>query len=139
MSIIASITKALTSAGLDIDLGELLKGKEFKRAEIENQLRDDFREVFKQEISDTQNARKMQENALKQSDLFSKRFIYFLTIGLVSVFSVVTLLPFFLDLPEKNEILITQGSDFVRQSALLVLAFFFGTKYNPKNTTNASI
>ena len=139
MSIITTITKALTSLGVDVDLNEILKSKEFKRAEIENQLRDDLREVFKQEISDTQNARKMQENALKQSDLFSKRFIYFLTIGLVTVFSVVTLLPFFLDLPEKNEILITQGSDFVRQSALLVLAFFFGTKYNPKNTTNASI
>jgi len=139
MSIITTITKALTSLGVDVDLNEILKSKEFKRAEIENQLRDDLREVFKQEISDTQNARKMQENALKQSDLFSKRFIYFLTIGLVSIFSIVTLLPFFLDLPEKNEILITQGSDFVRQSALLVLAFFFGTKYNPKNTTNASI
>jgi len=139
MSIITTITKALTSLGVDVDLNQILKSKEFKRAEIENQLRDDLREVFKQEISDTQNARKMQENALKQNDLFSKRFIYFLTIGLVSVFSIVTLLPFFIDLPEKNEILITQGSDFVRQSALLVLAFFFGTKYNPKNTTNASI
>ena len=139
MSIITTITKALTSAGLDLDLGELLKSKEFKRAQVENQLRDDLRDLFKTEIEDVQNARKMQENALKQNDLFSKRFIYFLTIGLVTVFSVVTLLPFFIDLPEKNEILITQGSDFVRQSALLVLAFFFGTKFNPKSKINAGI
>ena len=50
MSIITTITKALTSLGVDVDLNEILKSKEFKRAEIENQLRDDLREVFKQEI-----------------------------------------------------------------------------------------
>ena len=139
MDIITTITKALTAAGVNIDLGEILKSKEFKRAEIENQLRDDLREQFQAEIQDVQNAREMQNNALKQTDLFSKRFIYFLVIGLLTIMASVTLLPFFFQFPKANEILIAQGSDFVRSAVYLVLAFFFGTKMNPKNNSNANI
>lgn len=105
-------------------------------AEIEKDLRDHSYNILKIEFEDLDSARKMQIEALKQDDLFSKRFIYYLTIILLSSAVLVSVLPFFLEYPKENLPIITRATDFLYMiSGAQVIAFFFG-KSTQKNNTN---
>ena len=80
------------------------------------------------EYQDLQNARDLQKAALAQDDLFSKRFIYYLTIG-VFVFSAgIVILLFFVEIPEKNRDVINFILGVVVGTGLTgVFNYFFGS------------
>ncbi|MCQ0113142.1 hypothetical protein, partial [Zhouia amylolytica] len=104
---------------------ELFKVKQRLLDEYNYQLAKMANEQFEKEIADLDSARKMQIEALKQNDLFSKRFIYYLTIALIGASIGVSLLPFFVEYPEGNKEFIQRGTDFLYiTSGAQVIAFF---------------
>lgn len=115
------------------EVTELFKGKERQLREYQYELAKLANEQFEKELADIDSARKMQIEALKQNDLFSKRFIYYLTIVLIGASVLVSLLPFFVEYPESNKEFIQRGTDFLYiTSGAQVIAFFYGKIYNNK-------
>jgi hypothetical protein len=90
------------------------------------------------ENADRDSARKMQEAALAQNDLFSKRFTYYLA-AFVIVSAVgygVALL--FVPVPEENKRMVEQFNDmFTLTGALMVLSFFYGAAHRIANSKHA--
>ena len=69
----------------------------------------------------------MQQGALQQGDLFSKRFIYYLAAFWSVVGASFVFLVFFIDIPEKNLRLVDTLEGFVLGNIVAsVMAFFFG-------------
>ena len=84
-------------------------------------------EFAKIEAADRDSARDMQQEALKQGDLFSKRFIYYLAAFWSVVGASFVFLVFFVDIPEKNLRLVDTLEGFVLGNIVAsVMAFFFG-------------
>ncbi|MBA4155569.1 hypothetical protein, partial [Flavobacterium sp.] len=54
-----------------------------EKLKFEMQLREIMFKELENEFRDLENARLMQIEALKQSDIFSKRFVYYLSIGIL--------------------------------------------------------
>ena len=90
------------------------------------------------ENADRDSARDMQKAALAQSDLFSKRFMYYLA-AFVNVSSVgygIALL--FIEVPESNKRMVEQFADmYMLTGALMVLSFFFGAAHRSAETKHA--
>lgn len=92
-------------------------------------------------LQDTQSARHMQEEALKQDDLFSKRFIYWFSAGW-SVFAALFMAAVtFLDIPEKNAHTVDVILGFLLGTAIAgIFNFFLGTTHRSQkkdDTINA--
>ena len=84
-------------------------------------------EFAKIEAADRDSARDMQQEALQQGDLFSKRFIYYLAAFWSVVGASFVFLVFFVDIPEKNLRLVDTLEGFVLGNIVAsVMAFFFG-------------
>ena len=84
-------------------------------------------EFAKIEAADRDSARDMQQEALQQGDLFSKRFIYYLAAFWSVVGASFVFLVFFIDIPEKNLRLVDTLEGFVLGNIVAsVMAFFFG-------------
>jgi|TARA_R110001599_G_scaffold54128_1_gene150609 hypothetical protein len=84
-------------------------------------------EFAKIEAADRDSARDMQQGALQQGDLFSKRFIYYLAAFWSVVGASFVFLVFFIDIPEKNLRLVDTLEGFVLGNIVAsVMAFFFG-------------
>ena len=84
-------------------------------------------EFAKIEAADRDSARDMQQGALQQGDLFSKRFIYYLAAFWSIVGASFVFLVFFIDIPEKNLRLVDTLEGFVLGNIVAsVMAFFFG-------------
>lgn len=131
--ILSLVTSALGGGKLSDSLFELFKGNKQKQREFELQLAEQLASKFGEEIKDLQDARKMQIEALKQSDKFSKRFVYYLTAFLILSTVIVTFLPFFLNFPQENMNEIKRSTDFLYTvTGARIISFFFGTK----STTN---
>ncbi|WP_228851540.1 hypothetical protein [Aegicerativicinus sediminis] len=112
-------------------LFELFKGDKAKQREFELKVQTLIAERFKQEIDDLQDARKMQIEALKQNDRFSKRFLYYMTAFLIFCTIGVSLFPFFMEFPTENTSEIQRATDFLYTvTGARVIAYFFGTKLN---------
>lgn len=141
--------KVLTSKGKDVgqlaiaaatgdfkgvlsEVGDILgsdltkEGKELSE-EFKISIKEFELEFAKIEAADRNSARDMQEEALKQGDLFSKRFIYYLA-GFWSVVGAsFVFLVFFINIPEKNLRLVDTLEGFVLGNIVAsVMAFFFG-------------
>lgn len=80
------------------------------------------------QFQDKANARGMQVEALKQNDLFSKRFVYYFT-AFWSLFSALYLCgTTFLDIPEKNSHVVDTTLGFLLGTAIaLMFSYFYGT------------
>lgn len=88
-------------------------------------------------IEDLQNAREMQQTALNQTDLFSKRFVYYLTIAILLNTILAGVLSFFVNFPPENRDLISMYYSFsVITSGSQVLRFFFGEQKPTQKENN---
>lgn len=84
-------------------------------------------------LKDTDSARNMQVEALKQPDKFAKRFIYYLTvIYLLFCFSFILCL-FWVKYPESNRDLINMCAGVVISTGLIsIITFFYGSSAGSK-------
>lgn len=108
---------------------ELFKGNKQKEREFKIEINEQFQKRLELELKDREGARAMQMAALKQDDVFAKRFIYYLAGGLLSATVGISVLPLFLEIPEGNEALVNRGTDFLYMvSGGTIISFFFGSK-----------
>lgn len=129
--------------GLEIleNAGRLLKGKQDITPEMIQEF-NRLKELDLQELElileDSANARKMQTAALAQEDLFSKRFVYYFAFLIFILASVVVVLLFFVEIPERNERLIDVAFGAVVGAALMqVIQFFYGSSRGSKEKQDA--
>jgi len=89
---------------------------------------EEFRiEAKKIEAEDRANARELQKSALDQGDKFSKRFIYYLALGVFGFTCIVVLLLFFVPVPESNQRVVDMVLGVIVGSGLIsVLNYFYG-------------
>lgn len=79
-------------------------------------------------LKDMQSSRDMQIAALAQNDTFSKRFVYYLAIGLLFITFVFDLLFFFVSYPERNHDIINMIAGVINTVGFAsVVSFFFGS------------
>lgn len=76
-------------------------------------------------LNDVANARAMQITALQQDDKFSKRFVYYLALGVLSFVCIYDILFFFVDYPERNHDIINMIAGTLNGSALVSIIFFY--------------
>lgn len=87
-------------------------------------------DYFKEEIADTQDARKMQIASLGQSDTFIKRFVAYLTIALITLtFSLIAGL-YFIDVPKENSALIYMALGLFLGGFGSAISFWLGTSHS---------
>lgn len=84
-------------------------------------------------LADVDSARRMQMEALKQDDLFAKRFVYWFAIAW-SLFAMVFLLSTtFMDIPEKNIRTVDTVLGFLLGTAISsIFSYFLGTSYTSR-------
>ena len=117
-------------------LDKFLPDKAEKMA-FEQALRQELFKTLELEFKDMENARLMQIEALKQNDLFSKRFVYILSafVLLNSIFAGV--LAFLVEFPEANRDLVSMyySFSFITGGAQM-MRFFFGSNNNSNTLKN---
>jgi hypothetical protein len=91
------------------------------------------KEIFELEVQDRSNARDMQKAALAQSDIFSKRYVYYFS-TFWSIFATAYLAGVtFLDIPEKNTRVVDTVLGFLLGTAIAgMFAWFYGSSMNSK-------
>jgi hypothetical protein len=88
-------------------------------------------------IEDKQNARNMQVAALAQNDLFSKRFVYYLSIGLISGALLFDFLLFFKTVPDINRDMINMALGTLNSLGFAsVVTFFLGSSKSSQQKTD---
>ena len=104
---------------------------ERNKAEIEMRRIDG--DIEKAYLADVDSARRMQMEALKQEDLFAKRFVYWFSIAW-SLFAMVFLLSTtFMDIPEKNIRTVDTVLGFLLGTAISsIFSYFLGTSYTSR-------
>lgn len=90
-------------------------------------------DIEKSYLADVDSARRMQMEALKQDDLFAKRFVYWFSIAW-SLFAMVFLLSTtFLEVPEKNIRTVDTVLGFLLGTAISsIFSYFLGTSYTSR-------
>ena len=84
-------------------------------------------------LNDLDSSRKLQGKALDQTDLFSKRFIYYLTIAIVLLVFGFDFSFFMVKYPPKNSDMINMLLGTLNSTCLvMVLGFFYGSTHNSK-------
>lgn len=79
------------------------------------------------EIEDRNGARDMQKTALSQSDMFSKRFIYYLAVGVFGFSCLIVIMLFFVEIPKENQRIVDMVLGVIVGSGLVsVLNYFYG-------------
>lgn len=79
-------------------------------------------------LKDMDSARNMQIEALKQEDKFSKRFIYYFTIGLTFCTILYDFLFFFIQYPERNHDIVNMVAGVLNTGCLIsIINFFYGS------------
>jgi len=91
-------------------------------------------ELLKIDIGDVQDARDLQKVALQQDDLFSKRFIYYLTIAVFLFSAGIVILLFFIEMPEQNRDVVNFILGVVVGTGLTgVFNYFYGSSQGSKD------
>ena len=91
-------------------------------------------ELIKLDYADLEDARDLQKVALQQEDLFSKRFIYYLTIAVFSFSALIVIMLFFVEMPEKNRDVINFILGVVVGTGLTgIFQYFFGSSAGSKD------
>lgn len=112
---------------------KLLTGKAEKQRQFELELERLHQEKMDKELADLQDARGMQKAALAQSDLLSKRFIYYLSGGVIAIIFLGLCGLFYFEIPEENATIVNRVVDLFKDMAMSVMAFYFGTKLKNRN------
>tara|TARA_R110000796_G_scaffold202062_1_gene318317 strand:+ start:440 stop:949 length:510 start_codon:yes stop_codon:yes gene_type:complete len=97
------------------------------------QKREAFR-LIEMDYEDRAHARDLQKVALQQDDLFSKRFIYYLTIGIIGFSMVIVGMLFFLEIPETNRDVVNLILGVLVGTGLTgVFNYFYGSSQGSKD------
>jgi hypothetical protein len=107
-----------------------------KNAGMTQEEADTFFRLIELEIQDLANARLMQVESLKQNDLFSKRFVYYLTISIVAFVFLMVVCLFFVDIPKENKTIIDMVVGIVIGGYTSIIAFYFGSSKSSKDKTS---
>lgn len=127
--ILQVISGVIGSSEISGKLFELFKGDKQKQRDFELKLKEMLYDEIGKEFEDLKDARQMQVAALSQSDLFSKRFVYYLAAGLLFATTILSVLPFFVVIPDESISLVSRATDFFYTvSGGSIIAFFFGAK-----------
>ena len=126
------------------DIGSLLKAGAEIADEFITTDEEKFQQMLQKEklkldrekayLQDTQSARQMQIEALKQDDKFSKRFIYYFAIlwTLVGSFYIIGIT--FFEIPDKNIRFADTTLGFILGTIISqIIAFFYGSSLGSKN------
>lgn len=93
---------------------------------------------LQQFLADVQNARGMQNMALSQSDVFSKRFIYYFAIGWSAVTALYIAAITFINIPERNVRFADTVLGFLLGTALAgIFQFFYGSSRSSQRKDDA--
>tara|TARA_R110000796_G_scaffold120506_2_gene234652 strand:+ start:115 stop:591 length:477 start_codon:yes stop_codon:yes gene_type:complete len=91
-------------------------------------------DLIKLDYADLADARDLQKVALQQDDLFAKRFVYYLTIGVFSFSVLIVLLLFIVEIPEKNRDVVNFILGVVVGTGLTgIFQYFFGSSAGSKD------
>jgi hypothetical protein len=107
---------------------KLLTGKAEKQRQFELELEKLFDKRLDKELADRADARDMQKAALSQSDVFAKRFIYFLSGGVILIIFLGLGGLFYFDIPKENTVIVNRVVDFFKDMGMTVLAIYIGTR-----------
>ena len=114
-------------------LGDKIKGSD----SISEQDKIIALEMLKIDLADLADARDLQKVALSQDDLFSKRFIYYLTIGVFGFSALIVLLLFFVKIPDQNRDVINFILGVVVGTGLAgIFNYFYGSSQGSKDKMN---
>jgi hypothetical protein len=94
---------------------------------------DQFFRLIEIDMKDLADARAMQKAALNQDDIFSKRFIYYLSIGVVGFVFIMIVALFFVMIPPENKTIIDMVVGIVIGGYTSVMAFFYGSSKGSKD------
>lgn len=79
-------------------------------------------------LKDMDSARQMQVSALSQGDTFSKRFIYYFTIGLTVLTFAFNFCFFWIQYPERNHDIVNMIAGVINTGCLVnIINFFYGS------------
>jgi len=85
-------------------------------------------------LKDLDSARNMQIEALKQEDKFSKRFVYYLAIGVILMTFIFNMCFFFIQYPERNHDIINMIAGTLNSTGFAaIIYFFFGSSKSSQN------
>ncbi|WP_026704969.1 hypothetical protein [Flavobacterium soli] len=127
------ISGILTSNPITSILDKFFPDKSDK-LKFEFQLRESLTKELDFYLKDVQDARDMQKVALNQTDNFSKRFIYILSLGVLLNSIVAGLMSFFVAFPEANKELVMMYYSFTFIiGGSQVMSFFYGTRQPNQN------
>lgn len=90
-------------------------------------------ELIQLDYQDLADARDLQKDALSQDDVFSKRFIYYLAIGVVAFVFILIGGLFFVEIPQDNKTIIDMVIGIVIGGFTSIMAFFFGSSKGSKD------
>jgi Na+/melibiose symporter-like transporter len=94
-------------------------------------------EMERLENEEMANARNLQIEALKQDDIFSKRFVYYLGSFIIVSATAFGVMMYFVEIPKQNQRLVEMFADiYLFAGAVMVLQFFFGSSQSSKNKDN---
>ena len=121
-------------------LTALVKGASIppeKRAELEKLLAEYEMEELRLEYADRSDARSLQKEALQQEDVFSKRFLYYLTIFSIGLGFTYIFLTTFIPIPQQNLRIVDTTQGFLLGVVLAgIYAFWFGSSNGSHQKTN---
>jgi len=127
---ILNIAGAVTGIDALKVLGDKIKGSD----SISDQDKIIALEMLKIDLADLADARDLQKVALQQSDVFAKRFIYYLTIGVFSFSAIIVFLLFFIEVPDKNRDVINFILGVVVGTGLTgIFQYFFGSSQGSRD------
>lgn len=138
MSVIPNLLNRIFGGGLDSILDKILPDKS-EKLKIQFELRELLTRELDLHFRDMQDARDLQKVALNQTDNFSKRFTYFLSLGVLLNAIIAGLLAFFVDFPDANKELVMMYYSFsFIMGGSQVMSFHYGTR-NAQQNNNVNI
>lgn len=128
--VVGAVGKVIESAG---NAADQLFTSDDERNKAEIELRRIEGDIEKAYLADVDSARRMQMEALKQDDLFAKRFVYWFSI-VWSLFAMGFLIAAtFADIPEKNIRTVDTVLGFLLGTAISsIFSYFLGTSYTSR-------
>lgn len=128
-TLISSITEGIDSLITNKEEREQLRQLAVKQVQDYNIKLIELANMVEVEyIKDTQSARVMQQSALQQEDKFSKRFVYYLSIGLIGAALAFDFTLLFANIPDDNRDMINMALGTLNSLGFAsVVSFFLGS------------
>lgn len=120
------------------EIGDKIKGSNkinFEDQEKMIELVKEERLRFEAVLADMQDARSMQKEALKQDDLFSKRFVYYFATAFSIITIAIVIMLLFIEVPEKNKTLVDMSLGVLIGTGISgIFNFFYGSSAKEKES-----